>query len=161
MNKVFKRSSIDEINKHIGDSKGTKWLLCMDAHRFHVYVAAITLEGMRVRIDWNKESTLTFEKYKPRPGEEAYEIGTNDFFCKRCIEDAIRDRLHQYDLFKFNCRTVSFMILALAGFDSHHVYDEFRKRRVLCGLVESECLKIDELRHFFEYEVVEEGCIIL
>lgn len=158
---MFPSSSLTQINRHIEESKNTKWMLCMDRHRFHVYVVAVTNKQLGVRIDWNKESTLTFEKYEAKPGEEAYFIGHNDFFCKLCLEEKMASRLEQYQLFKFNCRTVSFMILVLVGFDAHHIYDRFEQTDVLCGLDQSECLKAKEMSHFFKWEAEQNGCTLL
>lgn len=158
---MFRPSSVKQINTHREVAKDTKWMLCMDRYRFHVFVVAVTDQGLRIRIDWNKESTLTFENYEPESGEEAYFIGQNDFFCKLCLQDTIASHLEKYQLFKFNCRTVSFMILVMVGFDSHHIYEQFQKRRVLCGLDQSECLKLNEMRHFFQWDAGERGCIIL
>ena len=152
-------SPIKAINRHT-IFKDSKWLLVMDKNRFHVYVAVVINKDLQIRIDWNGDSTLTFKKYTFNPDEESYPIGDNGF-CKLCIEKIMVNKLHEYHLFTFNCRTVSFLILTLVGFDGTYIYNLYEHANVLCGLEESECLSIKEMQHFFDNEGSKESvCVI-
>lgn len=158
---MLRRSPINEINNHTHTTNGdVKWLLCMDKFKFHVFVVAVVRPDLYIDISWNKVSTLTFEPFKPKGGEECYLIGSTSSFCKLCIEDEMMDKLGRYNLFQFNCRTVSFLILVLVGFKPRDIFEIYKRVGILCGLDASSCLQIKEVGRFIEFEKYENGCTL-
>jgi len=155
---MLRHSSIVTINNHT-DFDNCRWYLAMDKYRFHVYIIVVTQNQLYIRIDWNKNSTLTFEKYISTPDEDYYVVGHTGF-CKLCIEELVVTQLKGYALFKFNCRTVSFLVLKVMGFNTKHLYTVFQNAYTLCGLKEDECLSIKEIGHFLDWEEGEKGCTI-
>jgi hypothetical protein len=147
-----------------------EWFLVADKSHFHVYVvASIAPEresrawyatpdyhpiGRRRerRIDWDETSVLKFRDYEPRDGETVTWVGRRVGYCKRCIKEKMRVRLREYSLFKFNCRTVSFMILTdIAGLGPREVYEKFAANGTLCGLDDSECLTLESLKQYIAW----------
>lgn len=159
---VFVPSSLRVLNKHTNERyRRIKWYLLLDGSHFHVYVVAQLSEKLLIRIDWNTNTTLTFEPYEAKSTDEAKLIGTTEAgFCKLCIEKKIHKYLEEYNLFRFNCRTVSFLILALVGFSAKWLYDYYVHKHILCGLDPSECFTIPELYHFLRYEEEKGNCTL-
>jgi hypothetical protein len=159
---VFKPSSVREINSHTNHQfKDVEWLLVFDESNFHVYVVARLTKNLSIRIDWNTNTTLTFERYQKKKTETESVIGTSEMnFCKLCLQDDIVNRLREYNLFKFNCRTVSFLILIMMGFKTDGVWSHFERANMLCGLDETQCLSADEIHHFLQYEQSKGKCVI-
>lgn len=155
---MFKESLVPEINGR-ALFENTTWLLVMDKHRFHVYVVSLLNDNLHIRIDWNRDSTLTFEKFVFNKEEDNYIIGKGDF-SKSLIERIIKDQLKEYELFNFNCRTVAFLVLKIAGFKERYLYNLFKKSEILCGIDKGACLSVKELHHFSDYEEETNGCII-
>ena len=135
--------------------KQREWYLAFDSSHFHVYVIVVLIDEPRliIRIDWNDESTLTFKRLMPQDEkrESRVLIGVADF-CKRWVELAIIDYMESYKLFRFNCRTVSFIVLHTRGFDADQIYDQYVRNNVLCGLVEGECFKLESLRQYLRWQ---------
>jgi hypothetical protein len=130
-----------------------EWYLAFDSSHFHVYViVALQPPQVMIRIDWNDESTLTFKRMLP--GQEKYEsrvlLGTTDF-SKRRVEHALAPYMRDYGLFRFNCRTVSFIVLYTAGFDADDIYAQYARNNVLCGVAEGECFNMDSLRQYLHW----------
>jgi hypothetical protein len=137
----------------------TEWLMIFDAHKFHVYIVVL-LESGATRIDWQDDSRLTFEPYVPQPAQETHAMGIASF-CAACLEEEIKPYLSEYKLFKFNCRTVSVLILLRMGFDSEAIYKPLAQASMMCGLNESECMSADEIRHFIDwYKSQHGGCTL-
>ena len=138
-----------------------KWLLVMDKNRFHVYVVAVIESTQKmVRIDWHDSSHLTFRPYAYNDQEEAYEVGESRLpYCKECIRGQLN--AGGYDLFNFNCRSVSYIILVMMGFKARYVFEYFKAANVLCGLDERQCLTETEIRRFIAYEKDHLDCTIL
>lgn len=178
---AFKPSSIKQLNEHTCPShssckeknmhyKKTLWFLVMDKYHFHVFVVVfITKEIGPIRIDWNFDSTLTFEPYKMNEGDDySYLIGTTETFCKLCIQEHIIKDLRAYELFDFNCRTATFLVFITSGFDAHSLLKKFEEHDVLCGLKKENCLTLSEMKHFInwldakqeERHGIGDGCII-
>lgn len=149
---MLRKSRIKEINTHTDsdDFKNIKWLLVMDEYRFHVFVVAAIRQDLYIRIDWNDNSTLTFIKYVPISTETRTLVGFKNF-CKLCIDEEMEGYLKQYDLFRFNCRTVSFLVLLVVGFEKDYIYSLFKTAGVLCGLNEKQCLSDTEINRFIEW----------
>jgi hypothetical protein len=164
---MFPASSIKCINKHICRDANSnclvKWYMVLDKYRFHVYVvAAMEKRDLYVRIDWHSNSTLCFEPYQNNTEEKHIFIDTTRHFCRECILKQMKTLMKSdYKLFRFNCRTVSYMILTqVAQFDAKKVYACFSNEDMLCGLDESECLSLEEIHHFVTYEQGTNKCII-
>jgi hypothetical protein len=155
------RSSIDELNRHTHKKTGKiRWFLVIDRYQFHVYVMAQICNKraechLAVRIDWHDNSTFCTERYEAKEGEEEIYIGTTESFCKLCMECAMEDEMRRakgYHLLRFNCRTVSFLVLTeVEGFDAERVYALFKKHEIRCGLDTEECFSRDEIQHYLEY----------
>ena len=149
--RYFEPSAISAINKHTEHIyEGVLWKLAIDHARFHVYAVAIISPDLWVRVDWNETHKLTFKPYVVKEREIVIDVGFSDGFCKLCLEKEIY--LEDYKLFEFNCRTVTFIVLTLMGFDSPKLYAMFTKNNVLCGLDESKCLSVDEITHFIQWQ---------
>lgn len=132
------------------------WCLMTDESRFHVYVVA-QLPDVAVRIDWRVTSRLEFEKYTPNDKDECMPIGQAPGFCRDCIIHTMHYYLQQYQLLKFNCRTVSYLILTEAcGFDPTAVYEQLETRQMLCGLGNQwDCLALPEIHHYISWKHAE------
>jgi len=141
--------------------KQREWYLAFDSSHFHVYVVVVVViddepprrHRLAIRIDWNDESTLTFKRLTPsdEKRESRVLIGVADF-CKRTVELGLVDYMESYKLFRFNCRTVSFLVLYTSGFDADHIYEQYARNNVLCGLVEGECMKLESLRQYLRWQ---------
>ena len=127
------------------------WLLVIDKNDFHVFVVTQTETLGYTRIDWNLDSTLTFTKYNFNPLDKSYIIGHGKYNENR-ISYETSEYLRNYNLFHFNCRTVSFLVLVLAGFNADLLYKLFSDANILCGLDEGQCLSMKEVRSFMLYE---------
>lgn len=127
-----------------------RWFLVWDRHRFHVYLMVETaLE--RVRIDWHQNSTLELAPYKDKMGEKQVLVGKAPY-CSECLLEKTQKLLYRYQLFSFNCRTVSYLILTeVLGFDETRVYEYFRDENTLCGLDSMECFSVAEIDHFIAW----------
>jgi hypothetical protein len=124
-----------------------KWYLVMDAYRFHVYVMVET-ELERVRIDWHQNSTLEVRPYADKEGELVIKIGEAKY-CQECLFPRICRLLYHYQLFSFNCRTVSYLILVdVMHFNEAAVYEHFRSNNTQCGLDSTQCFTWAEIDHF-------------
>ena len=154
---MFPKSSIGLLNKHICQDKKSssvvEWYLVLDQHKFHVYVAvAIQERDLYVRIDWHDNSTLCFEPYQNNNLETHVHIGTTSLFCRNCILDIMKEEMQTYKLFRFNCRTVSYLVLTKAmSFNAKKVFHRFNSMDILCGLDQSECLSLEEIHHYIAY----------
>lgn len=152
----FPESSVVQIR---GDAEfgARDWYMAMDAHKFHVYVVVALDPNIWIRIDWDDNSTLTFKPLEPRA--YAYEprvhIGTRRF-SRAAIEKRMTGYLHQYQLVRFNCRTVSFAVLCVAGFDPDLVFTHFERHEVLCGLVSEECVTWDTLMAYLRWQIAKD-----
>ena len=147
----FRESGVTEINDgRVFESR--EWYLAFDSSLFHVYVIVRLYDDALLRIDWNRNSTLTFEYMTP--DEERREsrvfVGHRPF-SKLAVERAIAGDMQHYQLFRFNCRTVSFLVLNSVAFDPELVFALYEKQGVMCGLEDSECVKLGELRHYLEW----------
>lgn len=142
----------------------TEWYLVWDVSHFHVYVMAdIQRERApaddedrkphrRWRIDWQDKSKLEFKHYQDKRGETLHRVGVTDFYCRHCIREAMSGLLHEYQLWNFNCRTVSYMlVVTVLGFDGRRVYQRFAQEKTLCGLDRDSCFTIDEIRHYIAW----------
>lgn len=134
----------------------TRWYLMVDRDRFHVYVGA-QVEGMRgrLRIDWHDNSQLELRwlRHGFDRDAEAILIGTTRNFCKACLVERVKSlHMQHYQIFRFNCRTVTYLILTrVYGFDKQVVYDHFVNGQIMCGLDESECVSLNELHHYLNW----------
>jgi hypothetical protein len=140
------------------------WYLVVDKYQFHVYVVAAMKDcQLYVRIDWHNNSTLCFEPYIESSEEKHLHIGRTRKFCRQCILDIVKDEMQSYKLFKFNCRTLSYMVLTKAmQFDAEAVYEQFNSQDLLCGLDMAECLSLEEMHHYYLYaNGTKEWCVIL
>lgn len=146
----------------------TDWYLVWDRSHFHVYVMAdihrerVTAADAtedddrkprrRWRIDWQDKSMLEFKHYDDKPYETLHKVGTTGAYCRRCIREVMSGLLHEYRLWGFNCRTVSYMIVVtVLGFDGAAVYRKFAQEKTLCGLDRSACFSLDELQHYIAW----------
>lgn len=150
--------SLEIINKR--SFKKRKWYLLLDRNRFHVFIGVVINKNLTIRIDWNRDATLTFKKYEEYIYEEKTFLGKRDF-SKSEIKKLMKNKLKNYDLFYFNCRTVTYMILTkIVHFDSHEVYNLFKQYSIMCGLKEEECLSMEEIEHFISFQEEEIDCTI-
>lgn len=155
---MFPLSKVEEINKetHNGKWENVKveWFLMADESHFHVYLKAVIKSlGYNIRIDWHDNSTLGFEAFLPetKKSEEIF-IGKTDWFCRNCIIKCIESDMETYKLFKFNCRTVAYIILTkICRFPANQVEEEFAKTQMMCGLDERDCISMEEIRHYIAY----------
>lgn len=141
---------------HEGKWKGIRveWFLMADESHFHVYVKAVIKQlGRSIRIDWRNISELQFEQFQE--GEkvgECLRVGETDWFCRDCIIKSLQKDMETYHLFKFNCRTVAFIILTkVCLFDSSLVENMLDNKAMLCGLDERECVSGEEIKHYIDY----------
>lgn len=165
---MFPKSSITLLNKHTCNSSiarcTVEWYLVVDEYKFHVYVtAAIPEKELYVRIDWHGNSTLSFEPYDDKPGEQRVHIGNSHTFCRHCIIDTMKNKMHYYRPFGFNCRTVAYLILTKVElFDATLVFDKFNEMDILCGLDPRECVSLEEIHHYINHvEGTGEWCNII
>jgi len=162
---MFPASSIAPLNRHRHHQQErvgpVAWYLVLDPHRFHVFVAARLSPTVAVRIDWHDNSTFCFEPYVDRPGETRLWVGESAQFCKLCIDAQMAEVLERYKLFRFNCRTVSYLVLTqVVGFDREAVYAKFRDSQVLCGLEFAQCFSLDEVHHYVAYREEKGSCAL-
>jgi hypothetical protein len=145
------------------------YYLVLDEAKFHVYVAVMNaglpkafgadpasmelgMGPLALRFDWHDDSTFLTTPFVRQPGHTLLFAGRAPF-CQPCLDTEIRKRLQKYSLFKFNCRTVSCMILVeYAHLSVKIVRQLFEKHYTLCGLEESACYTIEELNHWLQYE---------
>jgi hypothetical protein len=136
-----------------------KWLLSLDEARFHVYITILTSKYKGIRIDWRDDSVLTFEETTLDEDNEYIVVGRADY-CKACIEKSIKPLLKQYRLGDFNCRTVSWLLLLMAGFEETYVHHLFESHKIMCGVNAKESINMDEMRHFIDWSEQVYGCTI-
>lgn len=155
---MFPPSSLAQLNvaTHANQKwKHVEWFLVTDESRFHTYVKAVIKdEGLEIRVDWHDNSTLCFERFVPETTKvgDCVAIGKTTWFCRECIVRGMESDMKTYNLFKFNCRTVSFVILTkICRFDPQKVEGLFDSLRILCGIDERECLSTTEISHYLEY----------
>lgn len=134
-----------------------RWSLVADRDRFHVFlVAALGAPlDLEVRIDWRALSRLEFEPHLRDASEERIEVGETRGFCRLCaIAHVRRFMVHQYNLFVFNCRTVSYLLLTeLCRFEPERVYALFQEHELLCGLGDlDECVSPTEIEHYIRHK---------
>lgn len=165
---MFKPSGVACINGHTcqhtteGGVTEVQWFLVHDASLFHVYVAAIVNRTLAIRIDWRAESRLEFEQMRPTEGDRSYPMGQSSWFCKPCIEEALSSQMEEYRLFRFNCRTLSYLILTQVGrLEPGAVYQRFQSLGTLCGLDPRECLSLEEIRHYIAHQKQTAECTII
>jgi hypothetical protein len=157
---LFARSPIDIVNDH--NFENVPYHLAKDGCNFHVFIIVILPGMVRVRIDWNRESTLTFTPYAPKQGGQTYALGYG-YFCKHCIEQTLLasvDSYPRYNLFEFNCRSVAFLVLNSVGFEYAHVYSAFREMNVLGGIEMHECFTPEAMRAYLCWQEKQNGCVI-
>ena len=124
-----------------------RWYLVMDRYRFHAYVM-VENELERIRIDWHQNSTLEVSAYTAKEDELVILIGEAPY-CAECLFPTVCGLLYHYQLFDFNCRTVSYLILVdVMHFDDTAVYDHFVKNNTLCGLDPLQCFSPAEIDHY-------------
>jgi hypothetical protein len=134
----------------------TRWYLMVDSDRFHVYVG-VRIAGQKgvLRIDWrdNSRLELTRRRHDFERGHEAIPIGTTPTYCKACLVQRMRElHLQHYQLFHFNCRTVTYLVLTrVQGFDKNAVYQHFVDDGILCGIDSTECVSLNELHHYLNW----------
>jgi hypothetical protein len=151
---MFPTSSIASLNRHTCESPGkVLWYMVVDRYKFHVYVvAAVEKRNLYVRIDWNDNSTLRFDPYVNNNQEQHVYIGSRESFCRECIIEKMKSRMGVYKLFRFNCRTMSYIILTdVTGFDRDSVFQHFNSLDILCGLDIAECVSLEEIHHYTEW----------
>lgn len=135
------------------DAMTDKWHLVWDAHRFHVYVM-VQREEERLRIDWRQYSALDVGPYTEVEGELVIAVGRKPF-CIDCLFEKMNKLLKHYQIFVFNCRTVSYLVLTeVMGFDERAVYKLFADQETLCGLDMSQCFTMAEIDHFRRWKSV-------
>ena len=133
-----------------------KWHLVWDAHRFHVYVM-VAREEERVRLDWRQHSSLDVNPYAEVAGELVLAVGSAPY-CIDCVFEKAAKLLKHYQLFVFNCRTVSYLLLTdVMGFDERAVYKMFAAQDTLCGLDMSQCFTMAEIDHFRKWKAAGNG----
>lgn len=141
-----------------------EWFLMADESHFHVYVKAVIKKlNIVVRIDWRNVSELQFEKFEP--GEKVSEclrVGETDWFCRECIIECVKSDMTTYHLFKFNCRTVAYIILTkVCLFHAQTVQQMLDEKFMLCGLDERECFSEAEIQHYLAYtKRTGEACVL-
>jgi hypothetical protein len=140
------------------------WLLCIDRYSFHVYITVLDNtddDEMRgVRIDWCRDSSLEFSKFKFHRRERYIFVG-EAVFDQNSISRCIKHDLKRYDISDFNCRTVSALVLCHAGFDKKKISRMFEKNDILCGLKDGECFRKEEFKRYLAWEEGKNGgCII-
>lgn len=137
-------------------ARETSWYLMVDRDSFHVYVG-VHVQGLRgrLRIDWQDNSRLELSWLKRGfdRHDRAILIGKTAQFCRACLVEKVRAlHMQHYQLFHFNCRTVTYLILTrVQGFDKHAVYQHFVDGEILCGLDERECVSLTELHHYLNW----------
>ena len=156
---MFPDSPIAALNQHTCEAyRGHefKWYLVVDKYQFHVYVAAVeqnVQNGLKVRMDWHQDSTLTFRPFAFDVMEQNLLIGTSDWFCRQCTIDRLWSVMGEYKLFAFNCRTLSYLILwYVMHFPHDQVYACFEKFHLMCGLDETQCLSFIEIHRYLAYK---------
>lgn len=134
------------------------YFLVCDAAHFHVFVGGVNeLQGLAQRWDWRKTSRFETKRWRHDEQQTARYAGEARV-CGACLADRMETLLEKYaakryNLFRFNCRTVSYLLLVEAlGFDADRVYALFVQERVLCGLEEGECFSLTALRQYMAYE---------
>ena len=152
---------------HEGKWKKIKveWFLMADQSHFHVYVKAVIKKlDLVIRVDWRNVSELQFEQFAPdEKVSECMKVGETDWFCRDCIIKSIERDMKTYHLFKFNCRTVAFVILTkVCLFSSTMVEEMLDSKFMLCGLDERECVSDQEIKHYIAYtKATGNGCVLL
>lgn len=141
-------------SEHRHTARGV-WHLVLDASRFHAYVAVVMPEAA-VRFDWDDENRLKAGPYVPTPDQVVFVLGTAPC-CVPCTKLAIARFERPYNLFEFNCRTVSFLLLTrVASFPPRDVFALFKKHATLCGLDRRACMSATEMRHLFDWIVAQD-----
>jgi hypothetical protein len=154
---MFPASPLPQLNAHTCREKWRcDWYLVVDKYEFHVYVGAVChlpdKSQLRVRCDWHTDSTLTFRPFEFDSLEQNLPLGQSDWFCRLCCVEKLGEGMQQYKLFKFNCRTLSYLILwRVMGFAHDHVYKQFESLHIMCGLEPDQCLSLDEIHRYFAY----------
>lgn len=150
---MFPASEIKSIEGHLCNKESAvQWYLVVDKYEFHVYVAAVCSE-FQVRIDWHQDSTLTYRPFHFDPLEQNIPVASSRWFCKPCTASKLRHSMHEYQLFSFNCRTLSYLILSeVQGFDPNMVYGKFKQLHIMCGLEPLQCFSLDEIHRYVAYK---------
>ena len=158
----FPDSSIAALNAdcHEGAWRdvAVRWSLVADQDRFHVFLVAQIQApvNLEVRIDWRAVSRLEFEPHVRDTREEMVPVGETRGFCRLCAIAHLRRFMQDYNLFVFNCRTVSYLLLTeLCRFDPARTYDLFDEHELLCGLQMDECLSVTEIEHYIHHRQTE------
>jgi len=139
--------------------KDVDWFLATDNSRFHVYVVLVGRD-FRMRIDWERTGTLVFEKIKYLDDDqEVFYLGRKAF-CLKFIAGIIDPKLKQYDLLRFNCRTVTCMILSIAGFKEKQIRPIMEKYGILCGVNGSLSVSPQEMIHFWNWIYEQEETVL-
>jgi len=165
---MFPLSEIKVLNRHTCKKKGTvQWYMVVDKYLFHVYIGVVIQRPsgkppLQVRLDWDNANKLTFKPFVFDDLEQNIEVSHSDTFCKLCIESELVSEMQAYKLFRFNCRTVSYIILTkVMGFSPDLVYDNLNRLNTLCGIDSRACLSLDELQHYIEWSRGKGRCLIL
>jgi len=128
------------------DEADCEWFLAADDALFHVYAVVRFGDRYTLRIDWLKESVLTFEPMT-RPDGSLAPLGRGRFnyaALARVLAPLLRGR--HYSLLRLNCRTVTFLVLTKVGFDAERLLARYERHQLLCGLVTRECFSAATIR---------------
>lgn len=156
----FPDSSIPALNSdtHSNEWKNVvvQWELVADGDRFHVFLIAQLGAPLNqsIRVDWRHKNRLEFEPYYANPRDERIPLQWQTRgFCRLCLISRILVLTHDYHLFAFNCRTVSYLILTeWCYFDKHQVLTLFEKHDLRCGVGSlDDCLSITEIEHYVKH----------
>lgn len=166
----FPPSSIAALNEDMHQAPyattSVQWSLVADGDRFHVFLVAECGPPLScaIRIDWRAANRLEFEPYVADKRDERIAVGRKQqAFCRRCAIAKLRLLMahRDYNLFAFNCRTVSYYLLVdYAEFDNNSVLDLFEAHELRCGVGSLEdCLSLEELEHYFRHVKSEQGTV--
>lgn len=156
----FPDSPITVLNSdtHSGDwtNVPVKWELVADGDRFHVFLIAQlgSPVNLAIRIDWRHKNRLEFEPYKVDKRDERIPlVQETRGFCRLCLISRILVLTHDYHLFAFNCRTVSYLILTeWCRFDKNEILGLFEKHDLRCGVGSlDDCLSVTEIEHYVKH----------
>ncbi len=166
----FPDSSIAALNSDTHgtewDSAPVQWSLVADGDRFHVFlVAALGAPLNReVRIDWRALNRLEFEPYVTDARDERIRVdeGETRGFCRLCTIAQLRLLMHHnYHLFAFNCRTVSYLLLTEGcRFDAQRTLSLFEEHDLRCGVGSlDDCLSVVEIQHYIRHKQSEAAVV--
>lgn len=158
---MFPASEVEALRGHTcARAARVDWYLVVDKYEFHVYVGLLVrfteppAETVQARIDWHQDSTLTFRPFVFDALEQAVPVGSGVWFCRACTQQKLEASMlrHQYRLFRYNCRTLSYLVLVqVARFEPTAVYAQFERLRLMCGLEPRECLALVEVHRYFAW----------